>query len=136
LRLAGSLAAINEKRNMKKFTLDKHLLPFNFFDEIDFSYKKLAINCIRQKFNHLSESEIENVFIENDDNFQNILFELYNLSELDYLEYYWVGDYEIDEASGTWAYSEFEVDDVKKARKKVEKETKILFKELVDEIEI
>jgi len=50
------------------------------------------------------------------------------------LEYYWVGDYEVDESSGTWGYSEYEIDDVKKARNKVEKDTKILFQELAGEI--
>jgi hypothetical protein len=46
------------------------------------------------------------------------------------------GDDEIDESSGTWGYSIYEVGDVKQARIKLKKAVKVLLEEVVNEIDM
>jgi hypothetical protein len=118
---------------MKKYTLDKDSLPFNFFDEVDFSFKDEAIDFLKTKHSHLSDSECENVFEENEDFISEIMYELI---DSDALNDYWIGDDEIDESSGTWGYSIYEVGDVKQARIKLKKAVKVLLEEVVNEIDM
>jgi hypothetical protein len=45
------------------------------------------------------------------------------------IDSYWVGEHEVDESSGTWGYSHYEVDDVNQAHEDIKKEiTSILEK--------
>ena len=54
---------------MKEFTLAEDSLPFNFFEEIGFSFQEIVIECIKNKFTTFSHSECENIFEENYDLF-------------------------------------------------------------------
>jgi len=118
---------------MIKFTLAHDILPFNFFEEVDFSYQDVAIDSIKRKFTWLTKSECEGIFEKYEDNFTEILYEL---RDSDTLNDCWIGDDEVDEATGTWGYSDYEVVDIKKVRTELEKEVKVLMEEVLKEIDL
>lgn len=118
---------------MKVFTLAEDSLPFDFFDEIGFSYQEIAIECIKNKFNTLSHSECENIF---DDNFDLFSEKMYELRNSEAISDYCVGEEEIDESSGTWGYFRYEIDDINKAKLKLDEEVKDLLEEVVNDLEI
>ncbi len=118
---------------MKEFALAEDSLPFDFFEEIGFSFQELAIECIKTKFTTLSHSECEIIFEDNYDLFSE---KMYKLLDSDAINDYCIGEEEIDESSGTWGYSHYEIDDIKKARMKLEEEAKILLEEVVNDLEI
>jgi len=118
---------------MKEFTIAEDSLPFDFFEEIGFSFQELAIECIKNKFTTLSNSECEILFEANYDLFSE---KMYELRDSDAINDYCIGEEEIDESSGTWGYFHYEVEDIKKALMKIEEEAKILLEEVVNELEI
>lgn len=118
---------------MKKFTLSQEDLPFNFFDEVVFSYEDVAMDLIQQKFTELTESECESIFEKYVDDFTQILYEL---RDSDCINDYWVGDSEVDEATGTWGYSEYEVGNMKQMRSDLDKEVRVLMKEVLEGIDL
>lgn len=118
---------------MKKFTLSQEDLPFNFFDEVVFSYEDVAMDLIQQKFTELTESECESIFEKYVDDFTQILYEL---RDSDCINDYWVGDSEVDEATGTWGYSEYEVGNMKQVRADLDKEVRVLMKEVLEGIDL
>ena len=118
---------------MIEFSLAEDSMPFNFFKEIGFSFEELAIDCIKTKFDTLSHSECEIIFEDNYDLFSE---KIYELRDSDTINDYCIGEEEIDESSGTWGYFHYEVDDVKKARLKLQEEAKLLLEEVVNDFEI
>lgn len=118
---------------MKEFTIPEDSLPFVFFEELGFSYQEIAMECIKNKFATLSHSECENIFEDNYDLFSEKMYELRNSEAI---SDYCVGEEEIDESSGTWGYFHYEIDDIKKAKLKLEKEVKDLLEEVVNDLEI
>jgi hypothetical protein len=106
-----------------KFTLAEDSLPFNYFEELDFSFENMAINCINKKFPQLSYEESERVFEENSELFSD---KMYELKDSQAINDYCVGEEEVDESSGTWGYYHFEIDDVEKAKSKLEEEVFML----------
>ena len=118
---------------MLKFTLAEDSLPFNYFEELDFSFENMAIICINKKFPQLSYEESERVFEENSDLFSD---KMYELKDSQAINDYCVGEEEVDESSGTWGYYHFEIDDVEKAKSKLEQEVIDLLEEVVVEIEL
>ena len=118
---------------MIKFTLAEDSLPFDYFDELDFSFQELAIKCIKRKFTTLSDSECEALFEENYDLFSE---KMYELRDSDAINDYCIGEEEIDESSGTWGYLQYEIDDKKKALMKLEKELEILLDEVIVDIKL
>ena len=118
---------------MLKFTLARDGLPFNFFDEVGFSYQDVAIDSIRRKFILLTKSECEGVFEKYEDDFTEPLYELRDSYSLNYC---WIGDNEVDEATGTWGYSDYEVVDIKNVRLELEKEVRVLIEGVLKEIDL
>ncbi len=118
---------------MLKFTLAEDSLPFNYFEELDFSFETLAIKCINKKFPQLSYEESENVFEENSDLFSD---KMYELKDSHVINDYCLGEEEIDEGSGTWGYFHFQIEDVDKAKNKLEQEVLDLLEEVIAEIEV
>ncbi len=118
---------------MMKFTLAQDRLPFNFFDEVGFSYQDVAIDSIKRKFTWLNKSECEGIFGKYEDDFTEILYELRDSNSLNDN---WVGDDEVDEATGTWCYSDYEVVDIKRVRIELEKEVRGLMEEVLKEIDL
>jgi hypothetical protein len=118
---------------MKEFTLAEDSLPFDFFEEIGFSFQELAIECVKNKYTTLTHSECEIICEDNYDLFSESMFEL---RDSDAIKDYCIGEEEIDESSGTWGYFHFEVDDIKKAKIKLKEEAKILLEEVVNDLEI
>jgi hypothetical protein len=118
---------------MTKFTLAEDSLPFNYFEELDFSFENLAVMCINKKFPQLSQEECENAFEENSDLFSD---KMYELKDSHAINDYCVGEEEIDESSGTWGYFHFEIDDVEKAKNKLEHEVMELLEEVIVELSI
>ena len=116
---------------MKEFTLAEDSLPFDFFEEIGFSFHEIAIECIKNKFTTLSLSECENIFEENYDLFSE---KMYELRDSESISEYCVGEEEIDESSGTWGYFHYEIDDLNEAKLKLEKEAKNLLEEVVNDL--
>jgi hypothetical protein len=113
---------------MKEFTLAESDLPFNFFDEVDFGFQTIAIDLIKRKYAHLSGLECENVFEQKYDLFSDIMCELRDSEAIMDYATDWL---EVDESTGTWGYIKFEVDDINQARVKLEREAKMLLKELM-----
>lgn len=118
---------------MLKFALAEDSLPFNYFEELDFSFENVAIKCINKKFPQLSYEESESVFEENSDLFSD---KMYELKDSHAINDYCVGEEEIDESSGTWGYFHFEIDDVEKAKNKLEQEVIDLLEEVISEIKV
>jgi hypothetical protein len=118
---------------MKEFTLDEDSMPFNYFDEVGFSFEDLAIKCIKKKHKYLSHSECENIFESNYDLFSE---KMYELRHSDAINDYCIGEEEIDESSGTWGYFHYKIDDIEKVKNKLEAEALILLQEIVSDIEI
>ena len=118
---------------MTKFTLAEDSLPFNYFEELDISFENLAVMCINKKFPQLSYEESESVFEENSDSFSD---KMHELKDSHAINDYCVGEEEIDESSGTWGYFHFEIDDIEKAKNKLEQEVIDLLEEVVEEITV
>ena len=118
---------------MMKFTLAQDLLPFNFFDEVGFSYKDVAINSIKRKFNWLTKSECKDIFEKYEDDFTETLYELLDSNSLNDSG---IGDNEVDEATGTWGYSDYEVVDTNKVKIGLEKDVSLLIEEVLKEIDL
>ena len=118
---------------MIKFTLAQDILPFNFFDEVGFSYKDAAIDLIRRKFTWLNKSECEAVFEKYEDDFTEPLYELRDSNSLNDS---WIGDNEVDEATGTWGYSDYEVVDIDKVKIELEKDVSLLIEEVLKGIDL
>ena len=114
---------------MKKFTLAENSLPFDYFDEIGFSFKELAIEAIKIKFTTLSYTECEIIF---EDNYDLISDKMYELRDSEAISDYCIGEEEIDESSGTWGYYHYEIDDLKKAIIKLEAKSKLLLEGLLN----
>lgn len=112
----------------KKFSLSQDNMPFNFFDEVDFAYEPIVLDSIKGKYAWLDKSECKAVFEKYEDYFTESLYELRDANSINDS---WIGDYEVDESTGTWGYSNFEVVDIKKVRKELEKEVKELVEELL-----
>ena len=93
----------------------------------------MAINCINKKFPQLSYEESERVFEENSDLFSD---KMYEVKDSQAINDYCVGEEEVDESSGTWGYYHFEIDDVEKAKSKLEQEVIDLLEEVVVELSI
>jgi hypothetical protein len=118
---------------MEEFTLAEDSLPFDFFEEIGFSYQEIAIECIKNKFNTLTEADCEIIFENNYDDFSEKMYELRTSAAIfDYC----VSEEEIDEGSGTWGYFHFEIDDVNIVKLKLEKEVRDLVEEVVNNLEL
>jgi hypothetical protein len=119
-------------KNMIEFTLSEESLPFDFFDEIGFSIKDLAIEGIKRKYSALPYAKCEIIFEKNYD----LFFEkFYELRDSEAISDYCMGVEEIDESTGTWGYLHFEVDNIINARMKLEKESKILLEEVLSGIQ-
>jgi hypothetical protein len=118
---------------MKEFTIAEDSMPFDYFDEIEFSFQELAIKCIKTKFPTLSHQECEITFEDNYDLFSEKMYELRDSAAIND---YCIGEEEIDESSGTWGYFHYEIDNIKMARMKLEEEAKILLEEVVNNLEI
>lgn len=118
---------------MLEFTLAQDSLPFNYFDELSVSYEETAIDCIQNRFKQLSRIECEKLFNKNIHSFEDILFEL-NYS--DAINDYCTTTFEVDEASGTWGYSNFRISDVKQAKIELEVAARELIEEFVLELSI
>ena len=118
---------------MKKFTLAQDLLPFNFFDEVNFAYKNILINIIKRKFAGYSKSECINIFEKYEDDFTEILYELRDSNSLNDS---WIRDFEVDEATGTWGYSDYEVVDINKVKIGLEKDVSQLIEKVLKEIDL
>lgn len=118
---------------MKKFTLAQDILPFNFFNEVGFSYEDAVINSIKRKFPLLTEAECKDIFEKYQDDFTEPLYELRDSNSLNNC---WIGDNEVDEATGTWGYSDYEVVDIKKVRIELEKEVRVLMEEVFKEMDL
>ena len=116
-----------------KISLSKDLLPFNFFDQVDFSYQNTIIARIKKKYTQLNTSECIEIFERYQDDFTE---KIYELRDSVVLNNYWIGDHEIDEATGTWGYSNYEIMDVKIVRKELENEVGELMEEVLKEIDI
>jgi hypothetical protein len=118
---------------MKEFTLAEDSLPFDFFEEIGFSFQEIAIECIQNKFTTLSHPECENIFEDNYDLFSE---KMYELRDSEAISDYCIREEEIDESSGTWGYFHYEIEDIDKAKLKLEKEARELLEEVVNDLEI
>jgi len=117
---------------MKK-KLSKELLPFNFFEAIDCPYQEIAFDSIKRKFTWLNTSGANDIFEKHQDDFTEKLYELRDSIALNDC---WIRDHEIDESTGTWGYSDYEVVDVEKTRKELENELRELFEGVLKEIDI
>jgi hypothetical protein len=119
-------------KRMIEFTLDEDSMPFNFFEEVDFSFDSIAIKCLNKKYPHLSESECEKIFDSHYDLFSEKMFELKDSEAiLDYC----IGEEEIDESSGTYGYFHFAIDDIDKVKIQLEREAQLLIEEIIESIE-
>ena len=116
-----------------KISLSQDLLPFNFFYQVDFSYRNAAIACIKRKYTKLNTSECSDIFERYQDDFTE---KIYELRDSAVLNSYWIGDHEIDEATGTWGYSNYEIIDVKIVRKELEIEVREFMEEVLREIDL
>ncbi len=76
--------------------------------------------------------ECENIFNKNYDLFSE---KIYELKDSGSINDYCIGEEEIGESSGTWRYFHFEVDDIEKAKMKLEEEAKHLLDEIVNDIQ-
>lgn len=118
---------------MNEFTVAQDSLPFDFFEEIGFSFEELAIQCINAKFITLSHSECEIIY---ENNFDVLSDKIYELKDSDAINDNCIGEEEVDESSGTWGYFHYRVDDIEKTRMKLEEEAKELLEELVNDLEV
>lgn len=117
---------------MIQFTISEDSFPYSFFEEINFSFKNIAIGCIKKKFPKLSQSEIEKIYDDHDCDFDDILTN--ELKESHTIMNCWIDDTEADEGSGTWGYSTYEIENVEDVRFKLEEELAILIQKVIDKI--
>ena len=115
------------------FTLAENELPFNFFDEVGFSYYNIIIDCIKRKFTLLTESECDTFFENHEDDFTELLYEL---RDSDPISGNQIGESEVDESTGTFGYFDYEISDVKNVRLELENEVRLLVKGLLTELEL
>jgi hypothetical protein len=101
---------------MISFTVAETELPFSFFEEIEVSYEDIALNCIKDKYLEYTASQIELLYEKHISLIEERLFDLKNS---DIINDYCVGQIEVDEATGTWGYLEFEILDLSKAQSEV-----------------
>ena len=116
---------------MHEFTIAEDSLPFDFFEEIEFDFQDVALECIKNRFPDLSSAECEQIFEDHYDLFSDKMFEMRDSSAI--YDYH-IGEDEVDEGSGTWGYILFEVDDIDKARVNVAAEAKGLLEEVVKDL--
>jgi len=61
---------------------------------------------------------------------------MYELRDSEAISDYCIREEEIDESSGTWGYFHYEIEDIDKAKLKLEKEARELLEEVVNDLEI
>lgn len=91
-----------------KFTISEEANPFNFFDAIGFDYVEAVRESIENKFPLLSIKERELLFEENSDSIHEIIQEMKHSEAI--CDYH-LEDIEVNEATGTWGYALYDVDD-------------------------
>lgn len=107
-----------------EFTLSEDELPFNYFDEIDFCYQSVVIECIIEKYPNLNEEQAQEICEQNIDAINDEITELRNGDLMGYS----YEEEEVDEGSGTWGYFHFDVTDVVVARREMTEETRGLMR--------
>ena len=117
---------------MIQFTISEDSFPYSFFEEINFSFENIAIGCIKRKFQKLSQSELKKIYDDHDCDFDEILNN--KLKESHTIKSCWIDDAEVDEGSGTWGYSTYEIENVKDVKLKLEQEVTILIQKVIDKI--
>jgi hypothetical protein len=112
---------------MFRFTLDEASMPFNYFEEVGFSFDEIAVQAIQNKFTTLSESECQKIYEDNYDLFSEMCIELiYSKAITDYC----IGEEDVDESSGTWGFLHFEIDSLERANELLKRDTEMLFEKI------
>jgi hypothetical protein len=117
---------------MIQFTISEDSFPYSFFEEINFSFENIAIGCIKKKFPKLSQSELKKNYDDHDSDFDDILKT--ELKESHTIMNCWIDDTEVDEGSGSWGYSTYEIENVGDVKLKLEEEVTILIQTVVEKI--
>ena len=115
---------------MVKFTLSKDSLPFSFFDEVGFSLQNPLIESIKEKYPGLSQKECGLVLDKNEDVINDVLSEMFEFIG------YEIGEYELDESTGTWVYIDFEIPDLDRVNSELDSELKSLMREYLNETKL
>ena len=118
---------------MKTFTIGEDLFIWNYFSKIEFKFDSFVIGYIKLHFPQLTEEECEKVYEKNYDLFTDFEYEIKNSDEI---QWYCVGENEVDEASGTWGYYTFRIEDLEEARTKLKDLLEGLFEDVIDKVKL
>ena len=115
---------------MLKFTLEEITLPFSFLDAVDFSYYDSVTDALKVKYPTFTEEDCDKYQEMHTDAISEIMHDLkYCLAD------YKVEELEVNEATGTWGYISYELDDLNVVRNMLDNETQALAKIVIDKIE-
>lgn len=114
-----------------EFTLAEYELPWNFFNEVDFSYEGTFHDRLKEHLADYSDSQIEALMDEHTDEIHDLACEL-NMD----LNQFSCGEVEeIDESTGTWGYISYSLRNYEEAREELTKLTNVLVDEFLKGME-